>query len=78
MGEDVVDVVPGRYQHYKGQFYVVLGTARHSESEEWMVVYRKDYDDRGWWVRPLGMFAEQVLVDGRRLPRFKLVEPDST
>lgn len=75
MGEGIVDIVPGKYRHYKGQDYLVIGTARHSETEEWMVMYRKDYGDRGWWVRPLSMFSEQVEVDGVSMPRFKLVQP---
>lgn len=70
-------VVPGKYRHYKGQHYVVISTARHSETEEWMVVYRKDYGDRGWWVRPLQMFEEQVEFNGALLPRFQLVKPDA-
>ena len=75
MGEGIVDIVPGKYRHYKGQDYVVIGTARHSETEEWMVMYRKDYGDRSCWVRPLSMFSEQVDVDGVSMPRFKLVQP---
>ena len=62
---------PGRYRHYKGNEYEVIDVARHSESEEEMVVYRKLYGDHSLWVRPLGMFAENVLVDGRMVPRFE-------
>ncbi len=61
---------PGTYRHYKGERYEVLGVARHSETEEALVVYRALYGDHGLWVRPLGMFAETVLVDGREVPRF--------
>lgn len=61
---------PGRYRHYKGREYTVLGVARHSETEEEMVVYRQEYGDRGLWVRPLSMFVETVVVDGREQPRF--------
>ncbi|MBI2353770.1 MAG: DUF1653 domain-containing protein [Deltaproteobacteria bacterium] len=64
---------PGRYRHYKGNEYEVIGTARHSETEEWLVVYRCLYGDRSLWVRPLAMFAEDVLVDGRLVPRFEWV-----
>jgi predicted GIY-YIG superfamily endonuclease len=60
---------PGRYQHFKGGEYEVLGTARHSETEEVVVVYRPAGSD-DWWVRPLAMFIENVEVDGRRVPRF--------
>ncbi|MEY3226179.1 MAG: hypothetical protein RLZZ536_798 [Planctomycetota bacterium] len=63
--------VPGRYRHYKGRDYVVLGVARHSETEEPLVVYRTDYGDRSLWVRPLSMFQESVTVDGLSVPRFQ-------
>ena len=65
----------GRYRHYKGNFYIVLGVAKHSETLEEMVVYQQDYDERGLWVRPLGMFLENVVVDGREVPRFAFVGP---
>ncbi len=61
---------PGTYRHYKGNRYEVLGVARHSETEEDLVVYRAIDGDGGLWVRPLGMFGETVLVDGREVPRF--------
>jgi hypothetical protein len=64
---------PGRYRHYKGNYYDVIGIARHSETEEELVVYRKLYGDGSLWVRPLGMFAEDVVVDGRPVPRFTRV-----
>lgn len=63
----------GRYRHYKGKDYIVLGVARHSETEEELVVYRQDYGDRGLWVRPLAMFLETVEVDGQKVPRFRFV-----
>ena len=61
---------PGRYRHYKGNDYEVLGTATHSESGEELVVYRALYGERGLWVRPLQMFRESVVVGGRAVPRF--------
>lgn len=61
---------PGRYRHYKGGEYVVIGVARHSETEEALVVYRPNYGERGLWVRPLSMFMEEVEIDGKRVPRF--------
>jgi len=61
---------PGRYRHYKGNDYQVVGIARHSETEEELVVYRKLYGDGSLWVRPLAMFVENVTVDGRTVPRF--------
>lgn len=66
---------PGRYRHYKGKDYAVLELARHSETEEWLVVYRTLYGDFSWWVRPYEMFMGTVVVDGRELPRFSYTEP---
>jgi len=63
-------VKPGRYRHYKGKEYAVIGTAKHSETEEELVVYRPLYGEGGLWVRPLAMFAETVEVGGSKLPRF--------
>lgn len=60
----------GRYRHYKGNEYTVLGVARHSETHEELVVYRPEYGERGLWVRPVGMFLENVTIDGRDVPRF--------
>ena len=68
-------VEPGRYRHYKGNEYTVLGVARHSETEETLVVYRQEYGDRGLWVRPLSMFAESVEVGGRSVLRFERICP---
>lgn len=67
----------GRYRHYKGGEYQVLGVARHSETEEQLVVYRPLYGARGLWVRPLAMFTETIERDGRVQPRFELVAADS-
>ena len=64
----------GIYRHYKGNLYQVLHTARHSETEEQMVVYRCLYGEYGVWVRPLVMFAEVVIVDGKQIPRFELIK----
>ncbi|WP_298862957.1 DUF1653 domain-containing protein [uncultured Gimesia sp.] len=66
---------PGRYRHYKGNDYIVIEIARHSETEEEMVVYRQDYGERGLWVRPKGMFMESVNIDGREVPRFEFIGP---
>jgi hypothetical protein len=62
---------PGRYHHYKGNEYLVLGVARHSETEEELVVYRQQYGNYGLWVRPKQMFLETVTVDGQDVPRFR-------
>jgi hypothetical protein len=67
------EVRPGRYRHYKGNEYLVLTVARHSETEEELVVYRCDYGDRSWWVRPRAMFQETVDVAGRVIPRFEWI-----
>ena len=64
---------PGRYRHYKGKDYTVLGTATHSESGEQLVVYRLEYGDHSLWVRPLGMFMETVEIEGNEVPRFDRV-----
>jgi len=64
---------PGLYRHYKGSDYRVLGCVRHSESEEWLVLYRALYGERGLWVRPLELFTGTVEVRGRTVPRFALV-----
>ena len=63
----------GIYQHYKGNEYQVFGVARHSETEEQLVVYKPLYGERHLWVRPLGMFLEKVKVDGVDQPRFRWI-----
>jgi hypothetical protein len=60
----------GRYRHYKGLEYEVIGAARHSESLEPLVVYRPLYGAGELWVRPHAMFFESVVVDGLRQARF--------
>lgn len=67
----------GRYRHYKGNDYTVIGTARHSETEEELVVYRQEYGDRGLWVRPKEMFLETVDVAGKTVPRFQFIAADN-
>ena len=67
-------IKPGRYRHFKGNEYEVIGTARHSETLEEMVVYRALYGDGGLWVRPAAMWTETVERDGYRGPRFVPVE----
>ena len=66
---------PGRYRHYKGNDYTVLGVARHSETLQELVVYRQEYGERGLWVRPAAMFAETVEVEGETMPRFAFLGP---
>ena len=66
----LIETPIGRYRHYKGGLYEVIGTARHSESLEPMTLYRALYGERGLWVRPAAMFGEAVTIDGIRQPRF--------
>jgi len=63
----------GRYRHYKGGEYEVIGVARHSETHEPLVVYRPLYGAAGWWVRPHSMFFGTVDLDGRPQPRFEKI-----
>ena len=65
----------GRYRHYKGNDYIVIGVALHSETDEELVVYRQDYGERGLWVRPKQMFLETVTVDSQEVARFQYIEP---
>lgn len=60
----------GRYRHYKGGDYEVIGIARHSETQEPLVVYRPLYNASGWWVRPHAMFFGTVAIEGVNQPRF--------
>ncbi len=61
----------GRYRHYMGQEFTVIGVAVHSETEEEFVVYRKEFDDLGLRVRPKDQFLGMVEVDGKMVPRFQ-------
>lgn len=70
----LIQTPPGRYRHYKGGEYEVLGTVRHSETLEPMTLYRALYGARGLWVRPAAMFEETVDIDGRRQPRFARID----
>ena len=64
----------GRYRHYKGNEYMVIGVARHSETLEEFVVYRQEHGDHELWVRPKAMFLQTVQVDGQMISRFEYVE----
>jgi cupin 2 domain-containing protein len=68
-------ITPGRYRHFKGNEYAVLGVARHSETMEELVVYRQEYGERGLWVRPKQMFLETVNANGEKVPRFERIGP---
>lgn len=63
----------GKYRHFKGNEYEVIGTAKDSETLKEMVVYRALYGDNELWVRPLEMFLENVKVEGEETPRFKYI-----
>jgi hypothetical protein len=74
----------GRYRHYKGKLYEVLGIVMHTETNEKLVLYRAlyeipalraEYGDDPWFVRPFTMFNEEVVIDGRAMPRFEYVGP---
>jgi hypothetical protein len=72
-------VTPGIYRHYKGNDYLVLTVARHSETREALVIYMPLYSPEGGdivpWARPLAMFEENVVFEGKTVPRFKLLSP---
>ena len=66
-------IKPGRYRHFKGNEYEVIGTAKHSETLEEMVVYRALYGEFGLWVRPASMWEETVERDGKTNQRFTYI-----
>ena len=72
------EIRPGRYRHFKGREYEVLGVARHSETEEEYVVYRQLYGEHGLWVRPASMWSEVVDRDGYLGPRFVRISENLT
>ena len=68
----------GRYLHYKGKEYEVIGTAKHSETLEDLVIYRalyksEEFGDNALWARPVAMFVEAVVIDGKEIPRFQYI-----
>lgn len=69
-----VNIKPGRYRHFKGNEYEVIGTARNSETLEETVVYRALYGDSGLWVRPAKMWNEKVEYNGKTVSRFTRCE----
>jgi hypothetical protein len=75
--ENAMQPTAGIYRHYKGQRYRVLGTARHSETLEPLVVYQALYGEHGLWVRPAAMFCETIELDGEPIARFALESIES-
>ena len=71
--EDTMDLKPGKYRHFKGMEYELIGVARHSEPLEPMVVYRALYGEGSLWVRPAAMWTETVDRDGYQGPRFQYI-----
>ena len=69
-----MEIVPGRYRHFKGNEYEVIGVAKHSETLEPMVIYRALYGDGELWARPAEMWNDTVERDGRTLQRFTYIE----
>jgi cyclomaltodextrinase / maltogenic alpha-amylase / neopullulanase len=66
-------IQPGRYRHFKGKEYEVVGVAKHSETLEEFVVYRALYGEGLLWIRPMKMFMEKVKVNGTEMPRFEFI-----
>ena len=69
-----MEIKIGKYRHFKGGEYEVLGIAKHSETQEEMVVYKALYGDGGVWVRPASMWNEEIERDGKTYKRFTFVE----
>ena len=68
-----MEIKKGKYRHFKGNEYEVIGTAKHSETLEEMVVYKALYGDSGLWVRPASMWNEIIERDGKSFRRFEFI-----
>ena len=68
----------GKYRHFKGNEYEVIGIAKHSETQEPLVIYRALYGEGGVWVRPAAMWNEMVERDGKTFPRFTYIQDETT
>lgn len=66
-------VIGGKYQHYKGNYYKVIGVAKHSETLKELVIYQALYGDNELWARPKEMFLDKVSVEGIEKDRFKYI-----
>ena len=74
--EKLPEIPAGRWRHFKGKEYTVIGTAYHSETLEPMVVYRAEYGGHDLWVRPASMFLESVVHEGKEVPRFSRIREE--
>lgn len=72
-----MNLKPGVYRHYKGNEYLLIGPAKHSETLEDLVVYKALYGEGAMWVRPAAMFTEELVFDGRIGPRFEWIRDDA-
>jgi hypothetical protein len=72
-----MNIQKGKYRHYKGQYYEVIDLVCHSETEEWLVLYKPLYGDQALWVRPFDMFVEGVEINGEMIPRFAFCGSDT-
>jgi hypothetical protein len=75
--ESTPKLTPGKYRHYKGNDYQVIGVAKHSETEEDFVVYRALYGTGSLWVRPVEMFCEKIKIGGKLISRFEWIDEDN-
>ena len=71
-----MDIKLGKYRHFKGNEYEVIGVAKHSETLEEMVIYRALYGEGGYWVRPIEMWNEEITRDGKTFKRFTYIEEE--
>lgn len=76
MKQNSSSIRPGKYRHFKGNYYQVEGSAKHSETLEEYVVYRPFYGEQGLWIRPLSMFMECVEHQGKELARFEYIDDE--
>jgi hypothetical protein len=72
-----MELKKGIYSHYKGNLYEVFMSAQHSETEEWMVVYKALYGEKGVWVRPYDIFVEKIIIEGKEVERFAYIGNES-
>lgn len=73
------EIKPGKYKHYKGKLYEVIGVANHSETLEKLVIYRalyesKDFGKNAIWARPIDMFKDIIIINNKKTPRFQFIE----